>query len=48
MINEAYNLYPSTDNTLFLFESEGPKGKVVKVIEFSRIDDDIWNLGFGD
>jgi hypothetical protein len=48
MINEAYNLYPSNDNTFFIFESEGPKGKVTKIIEFSYIDDDIWNLGFGD
>jgi hypothetical protein len=48
MINEAYNLYPSKDNTLFLFESDGPQGKITKIIEFALIDDNIWNLGFGD
>jgi hypothetical protein len=48
MINEAYNLYPSKDNTFFLFESDGPQGKITKIIEFARIDDNIWNLGFGD
>jgi hypothetical protein len=48
MINEAYNLYPSKDNTFFLFESDGPQGKITKIIEFARIDGNIWNLGFGD
>ena len=34
--------------TVFRFTSEGPKGKIKKVIEFSPYEETIWNLGFGD
>ena len=30
------------------FVSEGPKGRVRKVVRFLQITDDVYNLGFGD
>lgn len=44
-----YELQASSDRLQFEFVSEGPKGRIIKRIEFSYIDDlDFWNLGFGD
>jgi len=30
------------------FISEGPKGRIKKVVRFLQISDDVYNLGFGD
>jgi hypothetical protein len=41
-----------TDNNLMLFEfvSEGPKGQIIKQIQYSKMTDakDVYNLAFGD
>ncbi len=34
--------------TLFEFESEGPRGTITKVVWFARIAPSMWNLSFGD
>lgn len=48
MINDIYSYYPSKNFTQFAFQSEGIKGKIVKIIIFSPIAENEWNLGFGD
>jgi hypothetical protein len=45
---EAYELSFNENLTVFRFTSEGPKGRIKKVIEFSEFEKDVWNLGFGD
>ena len=41
--------YRTNENFLdYEFVSVGPKGRVKKVVRFSRIEDNIFNLGFGD
>lgn len=39
-----------TNSRFFDYEfiSEGPKGKIKKVVRYSRIDDYVFNLAFGD
>ena len=32
----------------YLFVSEGPKGKIKKVVRYLQIDEGVYNLGFGD
>ena len=48
MINESYTCYDFKRKTRFLFESEGDQGKNLKMILFSHLEFDEWNLGFGD
>ena len=48
MINDAYPYYPSKGNMQFVFQSEGEQGKVMKMIQFTRLKNGEWNLGFGD
>jgi hypothetical protein len=48
MIENAYNYYSSGNKTQFVFQSHGPKGKIVKVIRFEFANENRWNLGFGD
>ena len=46
-----YSKYPvvvSPDHHMYLFFSEGPKGKIAKGVIYSQIGDDLYNLGFGD
>ncbi len=46
---EHYPYY--TDNfTDYVFFSTGPKGRIKKVVRFTKIEDDpdVYNLGFGD
>lgn len=44
-----YNYYAGESKTIFEFVSEGPKGCIHKLVEYSRVDlNDIFNLGFGD
>lgn len=46
------NQYPLTvriDHLSFEFYSDGPKGRIRKVIRYKKLKDmDIYNLGFGD
>lgn len=48
MIRESYPLQTDENREVFVFESIGIKGRIVKIIVFDLIQDDIWNLGFGD
>jgi hypothetical protein len=48
MITESYRYVALKHNTRFVFESEGVQGKIVKIIEFSLLENGEWNLGFGD
>ena len=44
-----YELIATTNRLQFEFVSEGPKGKIIKRIEYTYIESlDFWNLGFGD
>jgi hypothetical protein len=46
---ERYQLESINDLTVFEFISEGPKGKIVKWIQYSKINDtNYYNLAFGD
>ena len=43
------NVVASSDKLEFLFESDGPKGKIKKVVQFAHTQNkDIYNLAFGD
>jgi hypothetical protein len=48
MINKYYRFLGEENNTLYYFQSEGNKGKVIKVVQFALDNDNFWNLGFGD
>lgn len=44
-----YNIRATSDRLQFEFVSEGPKGLIIKRIEYTYIQSlDFWNLGFGD
>jgi hypothetical protein len=38
----------SEDSTFFAFLSEGPRGKIKKGVQYSRIGKNLFNLSFGD
>ncbi len=48
MIEAPYKLLPFRNQTRYLFESKGPKGVILKLIVFTQIEGNLWNLGFGD
>lgn len=49
MIDERYNVEFGADFRVFEFDSEGPKGKVRKIIQYTEINlKNYFNLGFGD
>ena len=48
MINEFYEYLDSEDRTRFFFVSEGKQGKIIKMVLFTHLRDNLWNLGFGD
>ena len=48
MINDSYYFEATNNNTLFAFESEGVKGKILKLVVFEITVDGKWNLAFGD
>jgi hypothetical protein len=48
MITDAYSYIYFKKSTRFIFTSEGAKGKIVKIIQFSYLENNEWNLGFGD
>lgn len=44
-----YPLTASTDHLNFEFYSDGPNGKIKKVIRYTRFEElEVYNLGFGD
>ena len=49
MIDERYFVEFGADFRVFEFDSEGPKGKVRKIIQYTEINlKNYFNLGFGD
>ncbi|TAK33715.1 MAG: hypothetical protein EPO28_17005 [Saprospiraceae bacterium] len=48
MLGETYDIKPSPDKLFYLFTSEGPKGKINKIVLFQRIRANRYNLAFGD
>lgn len=48
MIKETYPYLPSDDKLVFVFQSEGKQGSILKIIIFSHSEGNEWNLGFGD
>jgi hypothetical protein len=48
MITESYEYTDFEDSTHYLFASEGQKGTIIKVVIFTFVEDNFWNLGFGD
>ncbi|WP_298708761.1 hypothetical protein [Chitinophaga sp.] len=45
---DSYPVYSSADLLTHTFESEGPKGIILKQVKFQRIEKDRYNLAFGD
>ncbi len=48
MVDEHYELYPSKEEHLFYFVSEGSRGRILKLIHFTPTRYKRWNLAFGD
>jgi hypothetical protein len=49
MRNEQYDVENTTSLTTFEFVSEGPKGRIRKVVQYVELGNSgIYNLGFGD
>lgn len=46
---DQYKLKAEQNFTTFEFLSEGPKGRIIKVVQFQQIDETaVYNLAFGD
>ena len=43
-----YSVVASEDFLMYLFTSEGPRGRIAKGIIYSKIGKQLFNLGFGD
>ena len=48
MGKERYELISESDAMSFEFTSIGPKGEVPKLVIYSEIEDNVYNLAFGD
>jgi hypothetical protein len=48
MITQFYPYYPLKEKAHYIFESEGVKGSVFKIVALTLNKDNTWNLGFGD
>ena len=48
MHQEAYTLEFGASLLTFEFVSEGPKGRLLTIIQFTKIETGIYNLAFGD
>jgi hypothetical protein len=48
MHRHIYDVISTNEHRTYTFLSEGPKGTIKKVINFEEIDDDLFNLSFGD
>jgi hypothetical protein len=45
---ERYELDAAQNLMVFEFISEGPQGKITKLIQYTKLHSNIYNLGFGD
>jgi hypothetical protein len=48
MIADSYDYIAFKDKPFYYFESEGKQGKIPKIILFTHINKNLWNLAFGD
>ncbi len=48
MITEHYDYFAYESKTLYLFESEGEQGAIIKIVMFTPYESNFWNLAFGD
>ena len=48
MKHAKYPIKADTEHFTFEFFSEGPRGSVKKTVIYSQIEDDLFNLAFGD
>jgi hypothetical protein len=48
MNQPVYKTTYSSIEDRYVFESIGKNGKILNVVKFFEVDDDIYNLGFGD
>lgn len=49
MIEDKYHVEFGAEFRVFEFDSEGPKGKIRKIVQYAEIDlRNFYNLGFGD
>lgn len=48
MNQPTYNVKYVSDKDFYIFESIGRNGSIFKVVIFSKIEENIYNLGFGD
>ena len=48
MITETYQYLFTNGKTQFVFQSEGIQGNIIKIVQFSILNNGKWNLGFGD
>lgn len=48
MSKDKYSLETDQNNLIFEFFSEGPKGRILKIIEYQPLGGRFYNLAFGD
>ena len=48
MITETYKYLSTNTKTQFVFQSEGIQGNIIKIVQFSFLNNGKCNLGFGD
>ncbi|MCB0517891.1 MAG: hypothetical protein H6577_24945 [Lewinellaceae bacterium] len=48
MLGETYPIKPSPNKLYYLFTSEGPRGRILKIVLFQNIGENSYNLAFGD
>ena len=49
MTHPRYEIRSSDDSLHYVFVSEGPKGRILKLVDYAYLDEiGVWNLGFGD
>jgi hypothetical protein len=48
MIAEFYDFIDSPDKLQYIFASEGKEKYIIKVVLFTHLRGDLWNMGFGD
>lgn len=48
MFTESYNYVNLPKKPIYIFQSEGQQGKILKGIMFTSMGKNVWNLAFGD
>jgi len=48
MKQDTYKISANNDNLIFVFNSLGNKGTITKFVVYEKIEEDIFNLAFGD